>query len=235
LQIKIARGEEARSPNRAPRVRFRWTAEIFSAILWAQVLDASTLRDSRLGGVNPSIFKVTRGEEARSLIARHVSAPDGRLRSSRLTVGPGPRRSRHFATRGLEELSFDLQCYEGRGGEEPNRAPRVRFRWTAEIFSALLWARVLGRSRHFATRGLEELSFDLQCYEGRGGEEPNRAPRVRFRWTAEIFSARLWAQALDALGTSWLRELEYRTLASFPREVPRRDGQRRLTPSGYFL
>ena len=44
----------------------------------------------------------------------------------------------------------------------------------------------------------------LQNYDGRGGEEPNRAPGVRFRWTAEIFLAKLWAQALDALGTSRL-------------------------------
>jgi hypothetical protein len=97
-----------------------------------------------------------------------------------------------------------IKSCEGRGGEEPNRAPRVRFRWTAEIFSAILWAQALdalGTSRLAAGRGW---SFDLKSCEGRGGEEPNRAPRVRFRWTAEIFSAILWAQALDALGTSRL-------------------------------
>jgi hypothetical protein len=46
--FKVARGEEARSPNRAPGVRFRWTAEIFSAKLWAQAGMPSAPRVSRI-------------------------------------------------------------------------------------------------------------------------------------------------------------------------------------------
>jgi hypothetical protein len=82
--------------------------------------------------------------------------------------------------------------------------PGVRFRWTVEIFSARLWARVsdaFGTLRLVAGRGLV---LALQSHEGQGGEEPNRAPGVRFRWTAEIFSAVLWAQSSDAFGTSRL-------------------------------
>jgi hypothetical protein len=57
--FKVAR---ARRP-RALGVRFRWTAEIFSA----------RGRPSALRVSWSSIFKVARGEEARSLIACHVS------------------------------------------------------------------------------------------------------------------------------------------------------------------
>ena len=34
--------------------------------------------------------------------------------------------------------------------------------------------------------------------------EPNRAPRVRAGWMTEIILAILWAQVLDAFGTSGL-------------------------------
>jgi hypothetical protein len=86
----------------------------------------SALRVSRLGGGWSSIFKVARGEEARSLIAHHVSLLDGRLRSSRQYCGPRlwmPSALRDLAAG--RRLVLDLQSCEGRGGEEPNRAPRV--------------------------------------------------------------------------------------------------------------
>jgi hypothetical protein len=48
------------------------------------------------------------------------------------TVGPGPGRLRHFASRDRKRLLLVLQSRDGRKGEEPNRAPRVPFGWTAE-------------------------------------------------------------------------------------------------------
>jgi hypothetical protein len=115
----------------------------------------SALRDSRLGGVNPSASKLRWARRRGAPIARQVSASDGWLRSSRNVVGPGSGRLRHLATRGWEELILQLQSYDGREGKEPNRAPGVRFRWTAEIFSKMLWAQALdafGTSRLVAGR-----------------------------------------------------------------------------------
>jgi hypothetical protein len=77
---------------------------ITSTRLWARVLD--TLGTSRLAAGRgwSSILKVTRGEEARSLIAHHVSLwMDGSDHLGK-TVGPSPGCPRHFATRGWSSI-----------------------------------------------------------------------------------------------------------------------------------
>jgi hypothetical protein len=98
---------------------FGWTTEIPSAMLWAQAGMSLAPRDSRLGRGWSSIFRVARGEEARSLIAHHVSLwMDGSDHLGK-TVGLSPGCPRHFATRGWKRLVLDHKSCEGRGSEEP--------------------------------------------------------------------------------------------------------------------
>jgi hypothetical protein len=66
------------------------------------------------------------GEAPRWLYSLPGVPSDGRLRSSRQDCGPESRMP--FGTSRLaagRRLVLDLQSCEGRGGEEPNRAPRV--------------------------------------------------------------------------------------------------------------
>jgi hypothetical protein len=144
-------------------------------------------------------------------------------------VGPGSGRPRHFATRGWKRQVLGLKSCEGRGGEKPNRAPRVCFRWTTENSSAILWAR---HKKCFSSRDSRvgdpwflffNSRFPRRRY-GQGSLSGQRSPHITVGQGPSARASRY----------SGPRELKYHTLAFSLREVPRRDGQRRLTSSGHF-
>jgi hypothetical protein len=107
LRVGVAMGEAPRWLYSLPGVPSGWTAEISSAILWAQALDAFGTSRLAAGGVSPSALKLRGARRRWSPIAHHVSLRDlTALTSPDTFVGPGPRFSRHFVSRGSKHQYF---------------------------------------------------------------------------------------------------------------------------------
>jgi hypothetical protein len=102
----------------------------------------------------------------------------------------------------MRELLFALRNHDGRKGGEPNRAPGVRFRWTA-VTAPRYCGPAFGCFRHFGVQGFE-MCNDMKPspFELATAEKPMRldlAPRVL--WVDDCCSSlhTIWARSICAI------------------------------------